>query len=165
MTRAFNAERQSVYHQYFTLDSSFQGSGIGKNLFKALYKQYKSAGIKSIGVGANISVGGYAWGRYGFTSTRETARNYVRQFERNVGRRRGGSTISQLDASKAQRVFDDFYNDHRADERFPMNLLCCIGTNNKAGKGILKGTSWGGKLDLTNTAQRSHFENYIGFSG
>jgi len=122
-------------------------------------------GIKKISVSANINVGGYAWGRYGFTAGNAQAERYVRSFEQNVGREKAGYTITREDAQTARRVYEDWTNANGSDARFPMNLLCCIGTNNKAGKGILLNTSWSGELNLTNTRQRTHFENYIGFSG
>lgn len=155
---------KKVYHQYFSLSRDKQGSGVGKKLFKALYRQYKKSGVKRIEVSANIDIGGYAWGRYGFTATNTAAESYVRMFEAKVGRTYRGQQIKQQHATKAREVFDSFYSNNQQSERFPMNLLCCIGQDNKVGKAILKNTSWGGRLDITNTAQRTHFENYIGFS-
>lgn len=165
MTRNFTASTKKVYHAYFKVFSNAnRGNGLGKNLFKALYRQYRNAGVKTVGVSANIDVGGYAWGRYGFTSEKSQAQRYVNSFDSNVGRTREGYTITRQDADRAKQVFNDFYRSNTSESRFPMNLLCCIGPNNKAGKGILKNTSWSGKLDLTNNTQRTHFENYIGFS-
>lgn len=169
MRREFSVDSQTgekgVYHAYFSMRGEAQGEGLGKQLFKALYRQYKNVQMKNITVSANISVGGYAWGRYGFTSTKEQARSVVNSFHQSVGRTRSGYTVTQEDSNRAQEVYNSFYRDNPdSNARFPMNLLCSIGPNNKAGKAILLGTSWRGKLDLSNTQQRVHFENYIGFT-
>jgi GNAT superfamily N-acetyltransferase len=171
MTRNFNPEEKYVKHSYFTVDKDAQGGGLGKALFRALHKQYIAAGIKKIKVNANIDVGGYAWGRYGFTASASSAEGSVRSFENNVNSSsrsgRGGRadyTVTQADATEARRVFTEFYNQNSRSTRFPMNLLCCIGPQNKAGKAILMGPSWNGELDLTNPTQRLQMENYIGFT-
>jgi GNAT superfamily N-acetyltransferase len=164
MTRRFDADKMSVDHSYFTLASTDQGKGVGKKLFKALYKQYKRIGLKSVTCHANIDVGGYAWGRYGFDAPRDTAERFVRAYQTNIGRSRGGYVVTQQDADKAKQAYNEFYQRNDAQTRFPMNLLSCIGPDSKAGKAILLGADWRGRLNLENTTQRVHFENYIGFS-
>jgi GNAT superfamily N-acetyltransferase len=57
---------RTVDHDRFTLADEFQNKGISKELFRALYKQYKNANIENIDVHANLKVGGYTWGRYGY---------------------------------------------------------------------------------------------------
>ena len=158
--------RTSVYHALFTMSTNLQGSGLGKKMFKALYKQYRNSNIAQIKVSANIDVGGYAWGQYGFTANKSTAEEMARRF--TAGKRSPkvpGYQISSTDRITAQERMRDFYRENPATTRFPMHLLCTIGPNHKAGKIAMLGTSWGGEIDLTNPEQKAHFENYIGMSG
>lgn len=157
----------SVDHSYFKIDAAHQGSDAGKKMFKALYKQYRNAGIAKISVHANIDVGGYAWGRYGFTCTKATAESLAHS-RFTVGRTSGhieGYRISATDQVNARETIRDFYRTNPSSRRFPVDLLCNTGPGRKAGKVALIRSDWRGELDLTNEAQRAHVENYIGFSG
>lgn len=170
MTRSFSKMsngKTSVYHALFTMSPSLQSSGLGKKMFKALYKQYRNSHIAQIKVSANIDVGGYAWGQYGFTASKSDAESMARRF--TAGKRNSkvpGYQISSIDRITAQERLRDFYREpENANARFPMHLLCTIGPNHKAGKIAMLGTSWRGEIDLTNPEQKAHFENYIGMSG
>ena len=167
MDRRFSESRgkTGVYHALFKVAPDKQGTGIGKKLFQALYRQYRESGINEISVSANIDVGGYAWGRYGFTCDKSTAESLARRFTAGkTNSKVRGYAITTRDRITAQERLREFYRENPSDARFPVNLLSSIGPDNKAGKVALLGTSWGGKIDLTNQEQRTYFENYIGMA-
>ena len=57
----------NVYHSIFEIkDKSAQGKGIGRLFYQNAEDAYVAAGLKSITLGANMDVGGYAWARMGF---------------------------------------------------------------------------------------------------
>jgi len=66
--RVFGVRDNARYvdHEYFAVDEEYQGKGFSKDVIKAFYKQYRKNGTQYINVHANIDVGGYCWGKYGF---------------------------------------------------------------------------------------------------
>lgn len=172
MRRNFKSDgdMRTVYHAYFKLSERIQGGDLGKKLFKALHKQYINADVSSLSVSANINVGGYAWGQYGFRHREgEVGARYIlshfragRTKEIKVGGQVENYTITAQDERDAKNVVDRFYQRNLANKPFPMHLLCGIG-GGKAGKAALLDKSWPGFLDLDDPEQRAHFENYINF--
>jgi len=66
ITRSFftvNGKKE-VYHSYF--NNGGKGDDASKQLYRTSLGVYDKLGISKITVTANISRGGYAWGRYGF---------------------------------------------------------------------------------------------------
>ena len=57
----------SVKHDIFEVHENSQGKGIAKEFLKNCMEIYKHLGVKSIKLGANIDVGGYAWAKYGWS--------------------------------------------------------------------------------------------------
>ena len=150
LSRRFHLTDKTVEHVFFELSESLQGKGISKQLFKTYYKQYQNLGIKNIKVHANIDVGGYTWGKYGFSL--DGGLDAVLEFTQNYLYEAGDEYIKVLQA------IDDFYAVHAKNVNFPMNLMASI----PEVKPLLLGSDWIGSLDLTNAVQRSIFENYMG---
>ena len=135
-------------HDYFDVPEAKQGTGYSREVFKALYKQYQNIGVQRIEVHANINVGGYAWGRYGFSA--KNKHNALKALQ-NVG---------SDEYKKAVQIIDDYYTTHSLDDDapFPMNLIA----NQPFGKNILLNGDWFGFIDLTDDNARKYFEGYLG---
>jgi len=158
-----------VYHRHFEVGRSLMGKGLGKKIFRHLNKQYRRAGITQLTVGANISSGAYAWGRYGFTSTRSQARSFANAIHGRIGEQISyegpdgnivNYRITQDDGDKMKAVVEAFYQNNPHSTRFPMNDICQV-NGSKAAKAYLNGRSWDGHLDLTDLNQRDQFESYM----
>ena len=65
-TRDFDLDTKTVEHSYWFMQSGVQDKGLGKTMFTNMLNIYDHLGLKSISIGANIDVGGYAWAKYGF---------------------------------------------------------------------------------------------------
>ena len=63
-TREINRDGK-IHHSYFKLDSD-QGQGVGRIFYQEAEEAYVAAGMKEVRIGANLTVGGYAWARMGF---------------------------------------------------------------------------------------------------
>jgi hypothetical protein len=159
----------SVYHAYFKVGSDVnQGGGLGKKIFRILNKQYRRAGITELEVSANITSGAYAWGRYGFTATKNMALEKANAFAHYVGREmdidergtRTKYTVTRDDAEKAKKVVEDFYRNNPETTRFPMDYICQI-NGGKPAKIVMNGNNWKGFLNLKDPIQRDRFESYI----
>lgn len=148
LKRAFRIDDNGakyVDHELFQLDRQLQGKGVSRQVFKALYEQYRVAGVERIELYANIDVGGYAWARYGFcVRDRNEAISAIR--------------FSALTAKQEERIMgliDGHFN--ASSDPFPMNKIARL----PYGKKALLGSDWEGVLDLTDTQQRRVFERYL----
>lgn len=142
-----NDERIEVHHDLFDIAKNLQGKGISKEVFRVLYEDYKRIGVTDITVYANIDVGGYTWGRYGFCASKTSAKLAIRYAK------------NQEYLQEAIDLIDDWYsNNNKSDnDLFPMRLL----TEQPWGKELLLGTSWEGSIDLLNDEARKQFEDYL----
>ncbi|MBO0947305.1 hypothetical protein [Fibrella forsythiae] len=152
LERDFYRERQDdgsykrvVKHEYLSIPDSLQGGGLSKQLFKDLYAQYTNASIDLIKVQANITVGGYAWARYGFT------------FSYQPDRRMVNSMAQKNLRGKDLEAFNKLWSRVKDEELFPMHLIA----QQPFGKKLLLGTDWNGVMDLGNKEQRALFEDYL----
>lgn len=138
--------RKVVDHKLFTLPTELQGKGVSKQIFQALYKQYRTVGVERLEVFANIDVGGYTWARYGFCTESRDA---------TIGALRFG----QLTTKQEDRIVAliDKHFDANPDVPFPMNTIARL----PYGKKALLGGDWEGILDLTDPTQRRRFERYL----
>ncbi len=134
-----------VDHTHFSIPKELQGKGISKQVFRALYEQYKAAGVQRMEVFANIDVGGYTWARYGFCVK---SRNEV------IGAIRF-SALTKKQEERIMALIDDHFAESSAP--FPMNKIARL----PFGKKALLGSNWEGVLDLTDPQQRSVFEKYL----
>ena len=131
-----------VHHDMFTLDEKHQGKGLSKDVFRALYKQYRNANVDQMTVFANIDVGGYTWARYGFYAEDKF------------------NALSAVKSEKAEKFIKKYYKDNslKDNDPFPMRLI----TEQPWGKNELKGSYWEGILNLRNDKARKVFEDYLG---
>lgn len=144
---------KTVSHDLLMLNSDLQGGGLTKNLFKQLYKQYQSASLQQIEVHANIDIGGYAWGKYGFSAIRKLDVDYILEGAERLAKR-GDLTKLELDHFKG--LYKNHYKVKDAGP-FPMHDIA----QTSYGKKVLLGSDWYGTIDLKNNAQRQIFEDYL----
>jgi hypothetical protein len=153
ITRRFtknSAGELQVYHAYFQAGN--QGNGAGKEFFRTSFGQYQKLGIKEVTVSANIDVGTYAWSKYGFKPTSETAWQGVRD---NVA-------MKLNDMKAANQIDTDTYNRMARLVASPnVDNLAKI-ADSTLGKKLLIGAGvWKGKLRLDNPAQMRRFTDYV----
>lgn len=149
LSRMFRMEddKKVVYHDVFNLPSGLQGKGLSKSVFRELFKSYESMGIDRVEVLANMDVGGYCWGRYGFSAKTSEIKDLVqRRFSEGV--------ISQNDFEEVSEILKMSGPNIRMDEI--ANLKC--------GKALLLSNKvkWRGFIDLHDKHQMEHLHYYIG---
>ena len=132
-------------HDRMELPEELQGRGFCKRFLANSYKQYVAAGIDEISLVANITVGGYCWGKYGFYTDRSSALGVAIKDEANP-------------VSKVMKgVIDAFYSSHKEDELFPMRLLSDI----EGAKEYMMGAKWFGELNIKDKAKSQTFIEYL----
>lgn len=149
--RTFSRNRRdekSVSHDLLLVPEKLQGNGITKELFQNLYREYNAGGFNKIRVHANINVGGYAWGKYGFQVGNWDAEDFINEYKKRL------SSDDYKDAIKTVR---DYNKQNLHEIGFPMRLLA----DKEYGKKLLLKSEWEGWIDLTNLNQRKTFEDYL----
>lgn len=149
LSRMFRMEddKKVVYHDVFNLPSELQGKGLSKSVFRELFKSYESMGIDRVEVLANMDVGGYCWGRYGFSAKTSEIKDLVqRRFSEGV--------ISQNDFEDVSEILKMSGPNIRMNEI--ANLRC--------GKALLLSNKvkWRGFIDLHDKHQMDYLHDYIG---
>lgn len=150
-----------AYHRLFELDGQCQGRGISKDLLANSIKLYDQAGIQKVTLQAALSVGGYAWAKYGFKPNpgRETAQLFetVKDRLEDMGEAvpRPVRTVVQRLLAKGDpkaiwAISDlDGVTVRRGNKELPL------------GKALLLGTAWKGALELQDREARARFDQYI----
>ena len=146
LMRRFHNEdgKRIVDHQLFSIPYEMQGKGVSKDIFRGLFSQYEAMGIDEIRVEANMSVGGYTWGKYGFSTDKATAKRIINEAVEI------GSIGDRLGLNLMQRI--DEYED-----LFPMDVIA----NLPEGKKILLGTRWDGYFNMNNIEQMDVLREYL----
>jgi GNAT superfamily N-acetyltransferase len=157
ISRTFDADTGYAQHRSFGLRRSEQGSGIGKRILAANVDYYRKHGGKEVNLYANIDVGGYAWAKYGFVSTRgswdrlrdDIAWKAVNLAESGKLPKHIYEAISNILETGPKAIWKV------ADITYPVD-------GQPLGKALLLGTGWDGKLDLTDPAAMERFNAYVG---
>lgn len=152
MERSFKREDGviSVTHDRLVVPEDLQGNGISKELFRSLYKQYGNAGVEKISVHANMEVGGYTWGKYGFTADK----SYASKLYGHAKSAAFDGLLTDKEFSEISKYLNDCMNKKMDVD---MHFIAC----RSYGKKLLLKSDWGGSIDLTDIDRRSIFEKYI----
>lgn len=147
LIRSFSIKdgKKVVDHDLFMMPSSLQGSGLSKQIFRRLYRQYQNAGVQRINVHANIDVGGYAWAKYGFSMIRK-------------GDVEALKTAAKIKLSaKKYKDFMEVYDLYKDIVPFPVKHIA----NQPYGKQLLLESDWYGSIDLEDDDETEYFEKYL----
>lgn len=154
ITRRFTQQSDGsveVYHAYFVAGS--RGEGSGKAFFRTSMGEYIAAGVKSVGVTANIDVGGYAWARFGYLPANQGVWNSLRtRLKERLDRMSGVDAEAKTAMS---RILDN------PDRRSLWAVADASYNGRKLGKELLLGTNWSGKIDLSDQEQMRRFTSYV----
>lgn len=163
MSRSVNftdKEAPYVEHCYFRLEKEFQKGGIGKNILSNSMKMYDKLGIEKVYLSAGLSVGGYAWAKYGFKpeSRDDLFQLYdeVRSnmYSLNLNPRIYSLVTGLLNCDDPKTVWT------LSDLQMPVTKI--DGEQTTLGKALLMGTYWNGAFDLKDRESRERFEQYVG---
>ncbi len=148
MSRVFSpSSKKEVEHSLFTMDKALQGKGLSKDLFKIWHNQYKEMGIRKINLHANLSIGGYAWGKYGFSIKVNSVKTLISKT----------FPVGNPAGKLAEKIFGQWKASNPNKDYFPMNLF----SNVPDFKKYLLGSDWHGILDMNDKTQLQIFEDYL----
>lgn len=148
----FMEAEQQTYLSVLELAAADQGAGLVKKYMKNLVALSNDLGMKSIGLQAGLDVGGYAWAKYGFAPD-------VLEWDalKKVIAAKVESENILLGKSALQvKAYKSIMQSTNPESLFALSDIP------ELGKEILLGTTWAGKLDLTNPEAMTRFMAYIG---
>lgn len=172
-TRYLNFDKKTVKHSYLSINREHRDGGITKDLFASMISTYKDLGMEKVKVGANIDVGGYAWGRYGFIGGPGDLA-HLQQRVRNAMNDRVSTWLAQGRIDQAQAdAFRAKIRDAVEGTADTIDLAClriAVTVDGKAtklsSKPALLGSSWSGTLTLNPRSKSwKRLVKYLGEKG
>lgn len=139
----------SVKHEYFDLPPSARNKGVGKMVLGICLKHYLKMGVVKILVHAGLQDGGYVWARAGFKATK---RNEMQEILRQCQ-----TKLSAFEIRIVQGIFEEYYNREPNGTAFSIEEWSRLHFMEK----ILKGSTWHGAIDLSNTEEINNFSRYV----
>lgn len=138
--RVFEFDKKRVEHSHFDLADDLQGKGIGKRVLRQEVLLYRDLGdIDEVLLLANGEVGGYAWARMGFVPRDQDEWDFLRhQLSRRIEFVKREKGYGEELVVGVREVLES--EDPRA-----IHLLA----DNPLGKDLLLGSSWKGKLQIS----------------
>ena len=87
-----------VHHDYFKVDQTSTTPGFSKKLFRGLMEVYEQIGVDRITTYADIDIGAYAWGRYGFAPESSGGYRSIQSLaQATFGSKKAGDVLSYDD--------------------------------------------------------------------
>jgi len=141
--------RSTVIHKLFELRDDLQDEGRAATILESHIGHYEASGVKRVELIANISVGGYAFAKYGFKVIEDFAN--IENLRQQVI-----DNLSELDNEETAAAKEFFpYLDW--DDPYVAQTLAVL----NYGKKLLLGTDWEGYLDLEDHVQMELFKRAI----
>jgi len=141
------------YHDEFDMSQVYQKKGFSKIILKKLFDEYQKMGVDEVRLCANMEIGGYCWGRYGFMT-------HMDQLHPIIEEAMYFDKISKLEKEElTQYILERYKNKKGKGNVFPMNLLAEL----PYGFRLLKDSTWQGFMDLHDKEQMSIFYDYLNF--
>lgn len=174
--RTYYAKLGVVEHNYLKLKDEEQGSGAVKEMFRTSLPLYEKHGVKRIDLHANLDMGAYAWGRYGFTAKdpdefrseyqkgmvrlseeakrlgielSDEARSELRGLRKSLLDHQGSKYITHTMTDAKTPVLD-----WELRELFPDSRMTYT-------KAVLKDAHWRGEIDLKDEVAMKRLHKYI----
>lgn len=146
------SEKLEVHHDSFNLLPQEQNKGVAKVVLDESEAYYRSLGVSSIHLKANIDVGGYAWARAGFDfAGADDMEDFV--FQTNE-RFKTSSWLEHTPAEKkmfdglAARATEENFENGTHPTPFEFSQLGYDGSDNWLGKRIMLHSEWLGAKSL-----------------
>lgn len=148
-TRRLDFDAKMGHSDYFNVIPAARGKSLGKKLLAANVAMYQKLGFIGVDVGANISVGGHAWARYGYVPDQDSW-DMLRRSLRGAINRADMQSVPSEDKEMLEAAIDD-------DD--PKEIWTIA--DSKYGKKLLLGTAWHGKIDFSDHQVMERFNSYV----
>ena len=149
-----------AYHDLLSLKDSFQGKDTAKTVLRNNFRLYDELGMDHVDLTAAITVGGYAWARYGW-QLKDNDWNHE-NINKQVEKR-----LKELDLKPSTRkTLRKLLKSNDPKKLWTISdmrqTVIKDGKETTLGKALLLGTNWQGTFDLKDADSRRRLEHYIG---
>lgn len=164
-----------VKHDMFETDS--QRSGVAKRVIAEQFDQYRQLGAKRVELYANLDVGAYAWARFGFVPEDGQWADLRDRIAMRVDLLAAGDEQGFKKTVRAQAVALDFDRKHTPppfrrlaeDEVSEIRRVLDVPdpravwalADHPAGRSLLMGLDWDGRIDLSDEIAVGRLDRYI----
>ena len=150
--------KKVAYHNLLSFGKDFQGKGLAKSILRANFDLYDRLAIDKVDLTAAITVGGYAWARYGWQlkdNSPESLATQVRERMESLtlkpAQTKAVNAILKAGGPKMNWALSDLRQPTEKD-----------GKETTLGKALLLGTHWSGTFDMHDKASRTRLSRYLG---
>ena len=102
--RTIDFDDKKASSDYFKLNNSATGHGIGKQVLAGNVAMYQKLGLEKVEVHADIDVGGHAWARYGYVPTRMAWSGLSDEIMNEIDKRSSGGSGGSYEASSWEEL-------------------------------------------------------------
>lgn len=153
MERTFFPKDKTVSHGYFVIQPQYEGKDFAKQLFANSVDMYDHLGVEKIDVHANLSVGGYAWARYGFVPSQSSWDNVRDEIKESLY----NNSNYSADVKAQIRLIANI-----EDPKAIWLMAALKDKDNKSvGWSLLSDTDWDGHLNLSDRENYSVMKAYL----
>lgn len=149
-----------AYHSLLNFREQFQGRGLAKSILANNFAIYEQQGIDKVDLYAAITVGGYAWAKYGWQlkpkeveegKLDKQIRARMETLELPPKTKKTVEAILESKSPKKNWALADLKQKVTKD-----------GKETTLAKALLLGTRWAGTFDMHDKASRKRLERYLG---
>lgn len=155
-----------AYHALFELPFNTQASGIGKTFLANQVDLYRKMGLSYVKTTANINIGSYSWGRYGFLPFDDFSwHSLAGKIGQNITRHLDVGTIPANVAEEfrniiSRRDLNSLWDFVDSPTKLPIDMQ--RGRKTKWAQELIMGIGWNAKLNLLDPATMRRFDAYVG---
>lgn len=150
---------KSLYINAVELHEKDQGASIVKKYMRELISVARDMGLPSVTLTAGLSVGGYAWAKYGFVPTAVSWSELVKDIGARIAKENLLDGLSEKTVSLIKKLL-------KSTDPTDIFLLSDLVEKTKSGmpvgKALLLGTTWSGGLNLDDQFAMARFLAYLG---
>ncbi|HET9562694.1 MAG TPA: hypothetical protein VFP01_11340 [Propionibacteriaceae bacterium] len=139
---------------YFFVEKPGRDRGLAKRVLRDTMQVYDRLGVTKVQLEANIDVGGYAWAKFGWTTTDPD------DFRAQVLVQLLGPRGRMIDKAERTAIIA-FVNEHKGP-KLPWHVAGLSINGKKFGKSLMLGTSWQAEFSLADMEARDRFHAYVG---
>jgi len=147
-----------AYHNLLNFDKEFQGKGLAKSVLRSNFALYDRLKIDKVDLYAAITVGGYAWAKYGWQLKPDSIDKLAEQVRERVDKmklkpkdKKVVDAILKAKGPKMNWALSDLRQKVEKD-----------GEETTLGKALLLGSRWAGTFDRHDQASMKRLERYLG---
>ena len=163
MSRTIWPTKGLAEHAYLNLEDPYQGKGIAKNLLRNQVDLYNKMGLNNVDVDASLSMGGYAWPKYGFIpksfsewdTVAHSAKLNLRQIANQIHPDAHNYVNQLLNSGNPKTVWEI------ADMNTPVIPRHSYEEQMPLGKRLLAGTNYKARLNLKDPETMERFNDYV----